>query len=108
MWPWAALRRGWITTSSSLASSTSWSMLVPSARAIGLSWSMAMRRWPVSIRLSVEALRPQRVARASRDHPRATRSPRMRARITASRSTSSCVISKIVCRVRNIVLPWPS
>jgi hypothetical protein len=31
----------------------------------------------------------------------------MRARITASRS-SSCVIGKIVCRVRKAVVAWPS
>ena len=97
--------RGLMTTSSSSTGSTSWSRLEPSARAIGTSWSIEMRRWPVSIRLSVEALMWQRPASASSDQPRATRSPRMRARMTAS-SGSSCVIGKILCYCRNLRLRW--
>src|ERR1700677_973484 len=50
-------RCGLITTSSSSADSTSWSRVVPRARAMGASWSRAIRRWPVSIRLKVEGLR---------------------------------------------------
>ena len=97
--------RGLMTTSSSSTGSTSWSRLEPSARAIGTSWSIEMRRWPVSIRLSVEALMWQRPASASSDQPRATRSPRMRARMTAS-SGSSCVIGKILCYCCKLRLRW--
>ena len=68
-------RRGLMTTSSSSTGSTSWSRLVPSARAIGTSWSIEMRRCPVSMRLSVEALMWHRPASASSDQPRATRRP---------------------------------
>ena len=48
---------GLITTSPSSADSTSWSSVVPRARAMGTSWSRAIRRWPVSIRLRVDGLR---------------------------------------------------
>ena len=55
--PRTSSRCGLITTSSSSADSTSWSRVVPRARAIGASWSRAIRRWPVSIRLRVDGLR---------------------------------------------------
>jgi len=63
---------------------------------MGTSWSIAMRRCPVSIRLNVEALRWQRAASASSDQPRANRNPLIRARIVPSRS-ASCVIGKTLC-----------
>lgn len=72
-----------MTTSSSVTVSTSSSIVVPRARAMGSSASKEMRRCPVSSRLRVEGLRWQRLARASSDHPRARRSPRMRCRRAA-------------------------
>ena len=64
--PRVASRCGRMTTSSSSPDSTNWSRVVPRARAIGVNWSRAIRRWPVSIRLKVEgsagSVRPGRQA----------------------------------------------
>ena len=93
---------GRMTTSSSSWELTSSSMVVSRARAIGTSWSRAMRRSPVSMRLSVDGLRKQERARTSSDHPRARRRARMRCRMRASRS---CFIRKMLCQSRIARLP---
>ena len=101
--PRSSSQCGRITTSSSASDSTNWSSVVPSTRAIVTIWSSAMRRWPVSIRLSVEGLIRHRPASSSSDQPRASRRPRIRCRTTASKS-SSCFIRKMLCQMGKVWL----
>ena len=103
--PARVLGSGRITTSSSSADSTSWSRVVPSARAMGRAGrgrcgggrSRCGSGWTGSGSSGPPARRAT--------SPRASRRPRMRCRITASRS-SSCSMRKTLCVWHKRCLAW--